>query len=328
MPLPVAGDLHVNRPLTSISIAYMQKAENFIADRVFPIVPVSKQSDAYWTYDQAYWNRDEMEQRAPGTESVGNGYAVDADQTYYAKIYAFHKDIPDPIRANADAPIDLDKEATEYVTAKALIKRETLWAANYFVGSKWTRDYDGVSAAPGANQVLQWNDAASDPIGNVWDAKQDVLERTGFEPTDLILGYPVYKTLVNHPDFVDRVKYGQTTGVAMIDTSEMAQLFKVKNVHVMRSIKNTATEGAAKSNAFIGGKKALLVYVPATPGLMTPSAGYTFSWTGYLGAGPGGNRIKRFRMEHLASDRVEIEMAFDQKLIAADLGAFWDTIVA
>ena len=61
---------------------------------------------------------------------------------------------------------------------------------------------------------------------------------------------------------------------------------------------------------------------------MTPSAGYSFSWNGYLGAGPDGNRVKQFRMENLASDRVELEIAFDMKLVAADLGYFFNGIVA
>ncbi len=330
MPQPTESDVHVNRPLTNISIAFMQSQANFIADRVFPIIPVTKQSDAYWSYDQAFWNRDEMEVRAPATETAGSGYEVDADNTYYCKIWGFHKDIPDPIRANADAPIDLDREATEYVSLKALLRREKHWANTYFAGAVWTRDYDGVAASPSTNEVLQWNDAASTPIQDVWDAKADILRKTGFEPNRLVLGYDVYKTLVNHPDFVDRVKYGQTAPqIAMIDTREMAALFKVDEVLVMRAIINSAAEGAAtSSHDFIGGKKALLVFAPPAPGLMTPSGGYIFSWTGYLGAGPAGQRIKRFRMEHLSADRVEVEIAFDMKKISADLGAFWDTVVA
>jgi hypothetical protein len=60
---------------------------------------------------------------------------------------------------------------------------------------------------------------------------------------------------------------------------------------------------------------------------MTPSAGYTFSHTGYTGATGNGTRIKRFRMDAIESDRIEIDMAYDQKLIAADLGYFFGAIV-
>jgi hypothetical protein len=47
MPNPTQADLHVNVPLTNVSIAYIQKADAFIATKVFPKVPVSKQSDLY-----------------------------------------------------------------------------------------------------------------------------------------------------------------------------------------------------------------------------------------------------------------------------------------
>ena len=56
----------------------------------------------------------------------------------------------------------------------------------------------------------------------------------------------------------------------------------------------------------------------SAPGLQTPTAGYTFSWTGYMGAGAEGTRIKQFRMEHLDSDRLEGQMAYDQKVVATD----------
>jgi hypothetical protein len=121
---PVPGDVHVNTPLTNISIAFLQSAENFVATRVFPNIPVTKQGDRYYTFDRGEFNRDEAEERAPGTESAGGSYTLDNTPTYFANVYAFHKDIPDQVRANADAVLDPDREATEYVTHKALIKRE------------------------------------------------------------------------------------------------------------------------------------------------------------------------------------------------------------
>src|ERR1043166_7449485 len=102
---PTPGDVYVNTPLTNISIAMLQSADSFIGTSAFPNIPVSKQSDAYFSYDRGYFNRDEMKERAPGTESEGSGYQVDANQTYYCRVYAFHKDVHDQLRANADAAI-------------------------------------------------------------------------------------------------------------------------------------------------------------------------------------------------------------------------------
>lgn len=328
---PTHGDVHVNQPLTNISIAYIQDATNFIADRVFPNISVSKQSDRYYTYDRGYFNRDEMDVRAPGTESSGSGYTVDSTPTYYCPIYAFHHDIPDERRANADSVLAPDREATMLCSSKALIKREKLWVSKYFAGSIWTSDVDGVSSGENNSTTFrQWNDANSTPIEDVRNAKTTVLQRTGFEPNVMVIGRQVFDKLCDHPDIIDRIKYGQTAGrgIAQIDVSDLEAVFKINRILVMNSIENTAKEGQTNSHLFIGGKKCLLAYAAPTPGLMTPTAGYTFSWTGFLGAASTGQRIKKFRMEPIASDRVEIEMAFDQKLVAADLGYFFDTIVA
>lgn len=326
---PTPGDVHVNAPLTNISIAFLQNATNFIASRVFPNIPVSKQSDRYYTYDRGDFNRDEMAERAPSTESAGSGYNLDNTPTYYAPVYAIHKDIPDEVRANADAVLNPDQEATAFVTHKALIKREKLFVNSYFKGGIWTNDWDGVASGPTGNQVIQWSDANSTPIENMRAAKRSVLESTGFEPNKLVLGRAVYDALLDHPDIIDRIKYGQTQGgPANAGKETLAKLFEVDEILVMNAIENTSKEGQTAAHGFIGGKRALLTYSTSSPGLMTPTAGYTFSWTGFLGAGAEGNRIRSFRMEQIKSDRVEIEMAFASKLVSADLGFFWDTIIA
>jgi|LakMenEpi03Aug12_release.lakeMendotaPanAssembly.Ray.scaffolds.fasta_scaffold186437_3 hypothetical protein len=326
---PTPGDVHVNTPLTNISIAFLQNANNFVASKVFPNISVSKQADRYYVYNRGDFNRDEMALRAPGTESAGGGYTLDNTPSYFANRFSFHKDIPDEVRANADAALNVDREAVAFVTHKALIRREKLFATNFFTTGKWSTDITGVSGAPSAGQVKQWNDATADPIENIRAGKRSIMERTGFEANKLVVGRAVFDTLLDHPDIVDRIKYGQTAGApAMANADTLARLLGVDEVLVMNSIENTAAEGQTMSHSFIGGKSALLVHSATSPGLMTPTAGYTFSWTGLLGAGAEGNRIKSFRLEHLSSDRVEIDMCFDQKLVSADLGFFWTTIIA
>ncbi len=336
---PSRSDVHVNRPLTNISLAFVQRAENFVADRVFPNIPVGKQSDQYFTYAREEFNRDEMKERTPGTESAGGTYQIGTD-LYHAKTRAYHRDIPDQLRANADSPISLDREASLFVTLKGLIKREVTWRSAYFTegdpGDTWTFDVDGNAARSASfdptdsanNQVVFWDDASSTPIEDVRLLKRFVLESTGFMPNQLTLGRAVFDVLIDHPDIVGRLDRGQTpTGPAIANKESLAALFEVDRVNVMDAIENTAAEGIAAVHAFIGGKHALLSYSPPEPGLMTPAAGYTFSWTGLLGNTGNGMRVKRFRMDHLESDRIEIDMSYDQKKVSADLGAFFGSIV-
>lgn len=337
---PSRSDVHVNRPLTNISLGFVQDAENFVAGRVFPVVPVGKQSDSYFTYDRGEFNRDEMKERAPATESAGGTYKIGTD-TYFAIERAFHRDIPESVRRNADSPINLDREATMFVTQKALINREVNWVAKFFTagapGDTWTFDVDGAATATAPasfdptsaanNNKVFWNDNASTPIEDVRQGKRFVLEETGFKPNTLVLGRAVFDVLLDHPDIVGRLDRGQTAGPAMATKDALAALFEVDRVEVMDAVRNTAKKGQTASHSFIGGKHALLAYRPPTPGIMTPAAGYTFAWTGMLGANEEGMRITRFFMRPIKSDRIEIETFYDQKLVAPDLGYFFGSIV-
>lgn len=331
MTQPTNAAVHVDSALTNISVAFLQNASNFVAGRVFPNVPVQKQSDRYFVFDRGYFNRDEAKIRAPGTESAGAGYELDNTPTYFADVWAIHHDVADQVRANADAAVDPERAAAELVTHKMLIRKEADWVSKFFTTGKWTNEATGVAATPGTGEVPQWSDTTSgDPIANIRGAKTTVLESTGFMPNTLVVNQSVFDALIDHPDIVDRIKYGQTAGgPAMANEQTLAALFGLDRVLISRAIKNTAAEGATNSHSFVAGNNALLCYTPSAPSLMTPAAGYTFSWTGFMGQTNGfGFATKRFRMEHLESTRVEGQMAFAHKLVSADLGYFWGSIAA
>lgn len=341
MPIvsPGRGDVHVNRPLGNISLAFQQDSVGFVADRVFQTIGVPSKSDTYFTYDRGEFNRDAMQLRAPATESAGDTYTIATD-TYAAVTRAIHKDIPGEIRDNADNPINLDREATEFVTMKAMINREVNWAATYFVtgnpGDIWTFVADGAGAASGGafdptdagnNQLLFWTTAASTPIEDIRQGKRFMGEETGFRPNILTCGRAVFDVLLDHPDIVGRLDRGQTSGPAIVQRDALAALFELDEVLVMDGIQNTAAKGQTAVHSFIGGSHALLSYRPPNPGILTPAAGYTFAWTGRVGSSPNGTRMKRFFIDEIDADRVEIESNYDQKLVAADLGYLFDTIV-
>lgn len=316
MPQPTQNQVHVDAILTNISTAYMQKAENFVATRVFPVVPVSKQSDKFYTYTKNDWFRDEAQRRADATESAGGGYNLSTD-SYQADVYAFHKDIGDQTRANADAPINVDREAAEFVTSRMLLKMETQFVSSFFTTSVWATD---------STPANLWSDyTSSDPIGDIETGKRTILSTTGYEPNTLLLGYDTFIQLKNHPDLIDRIKY---TSSQVLSESLMASLFGVPRVMVAKNIKATNNEGATGAYAFNYGKHALLTYSAPSAGLLQPSGGYIMSWTGVsqgLGSTIG---ISRMRMEQFKADRIEAEVAFDMKVIGTDLGYFFNSCVA
>lgn len=315
MPQPTRSQVHIDAILTNISIAYMNDMDSFVASKVFPTVNVAKQSDKYFTYSQADFYRDQAQVRSGGTESAGSGYGLSTD-TYSSQVYALHKDVDDQVRANSDAPLDPDQDATRFLAHQMMIRQERDWATNFFTTSVWGND---------STPSTLWDASGSDPIADIQTGINTILSDTGYLANTLVLSYAAYKTLRNHPDIVDRYKY---TSADSISPELIGKVVDIPRVMVMKGVYNSAVEGASASYGQIGDKDALLCYVAPSAGLMTASAGYNFVWNGVGGGLGTSTAVSRFRMDHLRSDRIEIESAWDFKVVSSPLGYFFSNPVS
>ncbi len=317
MPLPTHGQVHIDAALTNISTAYLQDATNFVAGRVFPTVPVDHKSDKYFTYNKGDFRRNNAKPRAAGTESSGGGFRMSTD-SYSCETYAEHKDIPDDIRNNADPAVNVDADATRFLTEQLLIQKEVQWATDYFTTGIWATDKVGTT------DFTKWDDAASDPETDI-DAGKAALLKLGKIPNTLVVGYSVHQALKKHPLIVERYKH---TTADSITADMIAAFLEIDNYYVAMASYNTAAEGATDVDAMILGDHALLCYVAPSPGLLQISAGYTFVWRNANGGlNSSGMAISSFRMQHLKSDRVEGEFTYDHKVVASDLGYFFSAAV-
>lgn len=311
---PALQDVHIDQALTNLSIAYIQSQDVYMASKVFPIIPVDKQSDKYWIFNKNDWFRDEAQKRTDSTESAGSGFTMSTD-SFFCDVWAFHKDVGAQTRRNADAQVRLETAAVEFVTQRLLLRREIQWVTDYFTTSVWATD---------ATPANLWSDyLTSDPQADIENAKEVVLASTGFLPNTLTIGYTVFRYLKQHPAIRDQFKY---TSASNITAQMLAQVFEVDNLYIARAIKATNNEGAAGAYSFTHGKHALLCYVNPTPGEMQPSAGYTFAWD-YAGSGAGIG-IDSFDIREKKTTRFEGEMSFDNKATGTDLGYFFNGAVA
>ena len=74
MSMPTPKSAHVDSALTNISIGYTNSM--FIADQVFPSVPVLKQSDYYFKFLRGDWFRNDASVRGPGGRAGRSGYKL------------------------------------------------------------------------------------------------------------------------------------------------------------------------------------------------------------------------------------------------------------
>ena len=328
MPLLTPSAVHVDQPLTNLTLAYAQSQENFIADKVFPTVGVQKQSDKYYIYDRANMNRTgDVEKLAPRTEVNRIGMTI-SNSSYFADVYGLGMDFDEQTLANEDAALDIRAAGAETLAMRLMIHREEQFATNFFSTGVWGTD----NTLSGTDQ---WSDYTnSTPIQDVTAARRAVqLASGGFKPNTMVVGKEVRDKLINHPDILARLNGGATvTNTALITDAKLAEIFEVENFYVMEAVKNSSVEGVAESNAFIGGKNALLAHTPSTAGLMSPAAGLTFAWNNLEGVNNLGITVESFSDDALKrqqiAEMIQVKMSYDMKVVGADLGYLFAAAVA
>lgn len=325
---PTASQVHIDRPLTDVSIAYIQGQDEFIADKVFKPIKSDKQSNMYYKFEKEYFLSGGSElQVAEGAPTKSSGFGLTTD-TYICKVYGFSHMISDEARANQDEAVNLDKTATMLVTSRLLITKEKMFANTAFNATAWSHSATGAATAS-ANQFVYWDDENGDPIVNVRKARMAVKKSTGFAPNVMVISEDVFEVLCQHPKIIDRYKY---TTSNVITADMLAKLFELKRIEIAKAIaiNDGVAEGsdAADQDASYGWimtNGALLLYVPDQVSVLQPASGYGFYWTGLAGAGTSekGVAIKTYRSERRRSDIVEGLTAFEYKVVCKDLGYFF-----
>ena len=310
-------DVHIDGPLSSISTAYMQDQTDFVSGRVFPVVPVEKQSDKYFTWPKDTFFRNRADKWIPGTLMKSSQFDMDTAD-YLAEFRAFEHPLRWDIRDNADAALNLERAPIEYVTRMILLNREVEWAAAYMVTGVWGTD------STGGTGFTQWSDYdASDPIADFRTARLKIKKNTGYTPNTAVIAQEVFEVLADHPLIKELYKY---TAPAILTPELVARALRVDRLFIAGGIKLDSAEGAANTFDWIFAKRAWLGYVNPRPALMAASAGYIFSWRGFTQGYEVG--IERIPDRRVKADYTQGFSAYALKVVASDLGYLFDSAVA
>lgn len=336
MPILTPSDVHLDQPLTNLTIAYVQDQTRFKAAQIFPTLGVSYQSDKYYIYDRDNMNRTgDVKELAPRTEANDIELAISND-SYFAKVYGLRMPFGQQVFANEDAVLNVRAAGAQTLINRMLQHREDQFINTFFVDNVWGTNWDGVaSGGEGATAVVNWDDYTnSTPIVDTRRLMRTIeLKSGGFKPNTMVVSRQVRDTLLDHPDILARLNGGATvTNTALVSDTKLAEIFDVERFIVLEAVKNTAAEGLAESNSFVGSNAVMLVYTPASAGLMTPAAGMTFAWDSIPGASGLGITVESFTGDYLREmqieERIQVKMAYDMKITGADLGGFINSVLA
>lgn len=306
--MPRTTSVHVDQALSNLSIAY--KPAGFIAEEVFPVVPVMKKSDEYFEYALRNHFQDVEGITEPGEEAPWVDWDVSA-ATYNAKTYKWKDKVADEERDNADPALDLERDTTEFLTDIMLIQQDKRILASLTSTAVLTQN----TTLTGTNR---WSDYAnSNPFGDIQTGRSAIHQATGKNPNVMLVGRQVHDKLIHHPDILERIKYVQR-GIVTADL--LAAVFEVERYVVSEAQADSANKGQTASLSYLMGKDVVLAVKPPRPSLKMIALGAIFRFRQQL--------IKRYREEKIESDVFEISHSQDEKLIAAACGYLIKTAVA
>jgi len=294
--MPLLNQVHVDKALTNVSVKYHNS--EYIADQVFPSLPVNKLSDKYFIYDRDF--------RVPETKRAIKGEAREhtfelSTASYQLVKHSLKDLVADDEADNFDLGT-LRADTVEELTDKIMLRREDD-CAKLFTSTSWSQNVSLSTA-----QQFSLDTTTSSPVPIFDTAATAVLENSGFRPNYGIIPHNVLIAIKNHSQILERIKYTSME----ITKNMIAGLLDIDELLVPTAVKDSAAKGASASIAAIWQDNAFVGYKPARASLRSPSAGYIFEKKDSM--------VKRWREEPRDGEMIEVTKHYDIKVVASLAG--------
>lgn len=305
----VGRDLYLDLPLSNIVVNH--RPQGLIADMLFPVVEVQKQSGAFVEFSQADLLRIVDDKRAPKTEAKRFEVGV-SSATFYCNNYALQMGVSIEDRNNADAiyASRLFEGRARMTSDKLLLNWENRLALQVTSTSNV-----GSSAAVAS----VWTGSGADPLADINTAIDNVTYATGYRPNRVVFGVRGWNAFRRHST-VRNIIFGTNNGGGYPSVQGVADLLEMEKVFVSAGFKNTGEENIAKSLTTLWGTNVLLAYVNPNPSptMEEPSFGYSFRVSA---PGIPNMQVERHPYDSRRKvDDVEVGYYQDEKIASAALG--------
>jgi len=308
--MPQPKDVRISPLLTQTSLGYKQ--DGYIAEQLFPIIPVVKDSAKIASYGMDNL-RIEKALRGIGAPAAEVGHSVSIGDHYNLEEFALKEEIADELRENCENPINADIDAVVNLTDKLLVAKEKAVADVVRDPAIITQ-----TSAP-----VNWSDFVnSDPFADVKLAKTTIFTATGKEANTITICWDVLQELLIHPLLLARFPGAAEVTPQMLNDS-IARLFGLERMLVGKAMYNSAKEGQADVLAKIWTADVIVSYTEPNPSLKSRSLGFT-----YQKAGQNRQVLKwRDADPTTRKDWVSVSDKYDQKLVSASCAYLLDALI-
>ncbi len=303
------GKLYIDPLLSNFAVGYAPRG--LIAPQVFPIVDVPRQSGVYAVFEQADLFRVGSTLRAPGTQANQIRFRVGSD-TYFCTNYALKTQVLLEEIANADAVFRMKLEQQRVAGALTMLSLD--WE-NRLAGRLFNTSNVGSSVQVASS----WTSSASNPVGDLNTAIDNVQNATGYRPNTIVVGVEAWRALRRHPDVINKSRNPNiVAGGNYPAVEEVARLFEVDRILVGAAYKNTAQEGQPQNLKPVWGPHCLVAFMEHDQLIDAPTYGAAFRW---VEAGVPNMQVERLPYDsRIKAQELEVGYFQDDKIVAKPLG--------
>lgn len=182
------GNVHVDAIMNNFGNKYANGEMK--ADMAFPVFPVVKASDKYWSLDpENVFDTTLATTDAAGAAVPEISLAL-SQGTYGTKPYGLGAFIPNEVQGNADAPLDVQMETLQLVMDRMALMRELRCMRTLFTNAAWA-----ASNRIQLGATDKWNGGTtSDPVGVIKTGARACLEY----PTHMLLARDTWDAFVQN----------------------------------------------------------------------------------------------------------------------------------
>lgn len=322
--MPKVNEVHIDAALSNFSLGY--HPQGMIAEKIFPIVTVKKESDKYYIWNQGEAFRvPDNTQRADGSRSKRISFSV-TSTTYSAEEYALSIDVTDRQKENADSVLNLRMAKTRRVKDILMLDQEIRVATLLTTQGNW--------ASTNRTQLSgtqQWNNAAYDNTkdASTIEARIDVgkeairVQTGGYEPNTIIIPSAVAKIVKRDSKVRELIKY---THADLLVDGDLPPILWGMKVMIPKAGKNLNLEGnTTQTLVDVWGKHVILLYVNPNPVIDDISSGYIFRVSNDA-LSPW--QARTWREEAERKEVIETSVAQVEKLVSNVAGYFIEDVIA
>ncbi|WP_064257393.1 hypothetical protein [Rhodococcus sp. HS-D2] len=258
--------IYIDPALTNVANAWVNSQESFIADKLFPVVPVSKPTFKVPEYGKENLELIENTTRTGLSKAKSVSYTRKYKDGKPLAEHALSGEVTKDDYELSDDPFTPESDTTEFILERmALVDEKNL--ADYVTN---------LSNVPGTalSGASRWSNPSADPLNDIRVALAHFPFR---KPNTISLSQDSFLQLVSHPSVLDKFKWAVGGAVGLDQLKQLLGGFGITNVLIGQARANLAAEGLTEDINEIWGSDVLLAYVTPKPSRKEINGGYKFT---------------------------------------------------